>query len=412
MKVEFCFDVVCPFAYMASQRIQRPAALCDQVQVEWVPVLLGGLYHLTKAPQGKHGSATQVYPVQKQLLLAKDLRLQAQRHGIVLNFPSNHPMKSLKAQRLLCFTEPSKRRQLADLLFKAYWAKGEDITQDATLLKCAKLVGVPWNGEEFDTSVKNTLEANTKSAVERGAFGVPAFFINHDKLVWGADRLHFVEYFAGNKAAKLTRYQLVPKAKKNLRFYMDFSSPWCFLGWTQLHTLVELTDHVEIVPILLGALFRDIGTPNMPMLALSEAKRSYMSKDMLYWMDWWGEYLKFPSFFPIRTVLPLRVAIVCPWTIDNVFRAAWQDNLNIGEEDVLREVLHDAGFDADMLIAKAKGDACKQILKKNTEDARERGVIGVPTYEVDEYILWGQDRIDIVADLLCGWTPQMKESRL
>jgi 2-hydroxychromene-2-carboxylate isomerase len=39
-------------------------------------------------------------------------------------------------------------------------------------------------------------------------------------------------------------------------------------------------------------------------------------------------------------------------------------------------------------------------------------VIGVPTYEVDEYILWGQDRIDIVADLLCGWTPQMKESRL
>ena len=35
------------------------------------------------------------------------------------------------------------------------------------------------------------------------------------------------------------------------------------------------------------------------------------------------------------------------------------------------------------------------------------GVCGVPTFKVnDGPLLWGQDRLHVVADMLCGWKDQ------
>jgi 2-hydroxychromene-2-carboxylate isomerase len=45
-----------------------------------------------------------------------------------------------------------------------------------------------------------------------------------------------------------------------LEFWYDFSSPWAFLGWTQLESLKKMFDsglEIEMKPILLGALFRE-----------------------------------------------------------------------------------------------------------------------------------------------------------
>jgi 2-hydroxychromene-2-carboxylate isomerase len=53
MALNFAFDVVCPFAYLASHRVARLAAECG-VNTVWRPVLLGGLYAATSAPQARH----------------------------------------------------------------------------------------------------------------------------------------------------------------------------------------------------------------------------------------------------------------------------------------------------------------------------------------------------------------------
>jgi hypothetical protein len=45
-----------------------------------------------------------------------------------------------------------------------------------------------------------------------------------------------------------------------LEFWYDFSSPWAFLGWTQLDSLKKTFGNglqIEMRPILLGALFRE-----------------------------------------------------------------------------------------------------------------------------------------------------------
>jgi len=102
-----------------------------------------------------------------------------------------------------------------------------------------------------------------------GSFGVPTFYITNpskkltDAMFFGTDRLHFVQQALGNPrdtGAPLTLPRVsVSKSpttpRKPFRFFFDFSSPWSFLGWTQLHRLTSLGD-VELVPILLGALFK------------------------------------------------------------------------------------------------------------------------------------------------------------
>ena len=51
------------------------------------------------------------------------------------------------------------------------------------------------------------------------------------------------------------------------------------------------------------------------MAVLIEAKKNYAMKDMQDWLQWYNIQLNWPSTFPIRTVLPLRVAIVEPTLI-------------------------------------------------------------------------------------------------
>ena len=52
-----------------------------------------------------------------------------------------------------------------------------------------------------------------------------------------------------------------------LTFYFDYSSPWSYLGFERLSQLAKdvypVNLKIEWVPILLGALFKNIGTPNV-----------------------------------------------------------------------------------------------------------------------------------------------------
>ena len=42
----------------------------------------------------------------------------------------------------------------------------------------------------------------------------------------------------------------------------------------------------------------------------------------------------------------------------------------------------------------------KDQLKKNTDEAIERGVFGAPTFFVGDQMFWGNDRLEFVAEAL------------
>jgi len=207
-------------------------------------------------------------------------------------------------------------------------------------------------------NARKELEKSTEEAIQRGAFGVPGFWIpdavwtgvsgeeRKGRFFWGQDRMHFVEAtlnalssssssagkgWSSVPGLKSLMPRCVPKntphGRVKLEFWFDFSSPWAFLGYTQLERLKSsFGSGLEVVmkPFLLGILFREIGAPNLPGSAVSPAKAKWSRQDHADWTEYWnavsaqdgGRQVKFhwADAFPIRTPTVLRVAIVEPET--------------------------------------------------------------------------------------------------
>ena len=382
----FYYDVVCPYAYLASTRV---AALAERqgAEVRWVPILLGGLFRHVNGPQvpAAHMSA----PRARLNLL--DMQRWAARWGAPLTMPSAHPRRTVEAMRLLTAVEGATRVALTHALFAAYWVDGEDVADPAVLARLAAEHQVDASLADAPAA-RQALFDRTAEAAAAGAFGVPAFVVD-GQLFWGQDRMHLVEQ------------ALRPRPK--VRFFHDFSSPFSYLASTQVEAVCARHGaDLEWAPILLGGLFRELGTPDVPLLAMNDAKRRYAARDLHDWAAHWGVPFKFPSRFPIRTVAPLRVALAEPATTACLYRAAWGEDRNIGDTGVLAEVLTEAGFDAAALLERTQDPAIKAQLFANTDRAQAFGACGAPTFVIDEkVVVWGQDRLDDVARYLRGELP-------
>lgn len=199
---------------------------------------------------------------------------------------------------------------------------------------------------------------------------------------------------------------------KELGFYFDFASPFAYLGATQVEALAARAGTVvRYRPMLLGGLFRDIGTPNVPLFEATEPKRRNYLADMGRWADHWGVPLRFPSRFPMNSIKPLRMVIALPEEerrrlVLPIFAAYWADDRDIADDAVLRELADAAGLDGAQLLEKTKEEAVKGALKQATEDARKAGICGAPSFLVNGLLFWGQDRLLFVEKALNGWVPK------
>lgn len=158
-------------------------------------------------------------------------------------------------------------------------------------------------------------------------------------------------------------------------------------------------------PILLGGLFQEIGTANVPLFTMPEAKQRMTRIDLEMWAAWWGEPLRWPASFPIRSVLAMRCALAAPQCTLDLYRAAWSEGVDVADAGALSAALTAAGHDAAAVLAAAASQPVKDALRRNTADAIAAGACGAPTFLVRDgaggsELVWGQDRWDTVADEL------------
>lgn len=409
MRVRFFYDVVCPYAWMAATRVEALAA-AHGATVEWCPVLLGGIFRHHAAPDVP--AAT--WAPQKAALGRTDVHRMAELHGLPLKFPDAHPRRTVDAMRL-CIAAPAAKRPAVSLaLARAIWTQDRDPADAAVLHELATAHGIdPERIGAPDT--RAALREATQAAAELGVFGVPTLQVVDGEgragpLHWGADRLHFVaSELAGHRVAQGVA---VPPPRtaalpRSLDFFHDFASPYSYLGATQVQALADRTaTPVRWRPILLGALFRQIGTPIVPLFAMGAAKQAWYAAELDRWAAHHGVPFSFPTTFPVRTVLPLRVSLVAPEATMPLYRALWVDDRDIGQPEVVRAVLSELGLDADAILAQASAPPTKAALRAHSEAAVEAGVCGVPSFHVDgTHLVWGQDRLPVVEALLEGWCP-------
>lgn len=78
--------------------------------------------------------------------------------------------------------------------------------------------------------------------------------------------------------------------------------------------------------------------------------------------------------------------------LHGIGRAAWAENRDIAEDEVIRDCLSAAGFDPG--IADRSLLVGAETYAANLEEAVSRGVFGAPFFIVGEEKFWGQDRLD------------------
>ena len=73
-------------------------------------------------------------------------------------------------------------------------------------------------------------------------------------------------------------------------------------------------------------------------------------------------------------------------------RAAWAEDRDIAEDEVIRDCLSAAGFDPGLADSSLLIGA--ETYAANLEEAATRGVFGAPFFVVGDEMFWGQDRLD------------------
>lgn len=184
MQVDFFWDCVSPYTYLAATQIDA-LAQSTGADIRWRPFLLGGVFQAT----GNQPPA--VLPPRGRYLM-QDVQRWASHYGVPLKMPKAFPTNTLMAQRLACaLDDHGQQVQLGQALMHAYWGEGRNVGEAAVLEEVLNDQGLdakPLFARAAEAAVKQRLKDNTDEAVQRGAFGAPSFFVGN-ALFWGNDRL-------------------------------------------------------------------------------------------------------------------------------------------------------------------------------------------------------------------------------
>ena len=186
--VEFFFDYLSPYAYLAWSRIR---GVCERRGAELIvsPVLLAGLLQ----HWGQLGPA-EIPP--KMLFAFKDCARSAILHGLPFRAPRFHPFNPLTALRSsLSQVAGADQPKVVDALFQAGWGTGADLGSSDTVARILDRAGL--DGEALVVRAmlpasKEALRAGTRRAVDNGVFGVPTMTVEGE-LFWGNDQLEHVD---------------------------------------------------------------------------------------------------------------------------------------------------------------------------------------------------------------------------
>jgi 2-hydroxychromene-2-carboxylate isomerase len=185
--IQFLFDFVSPYSYLASTQIRGLVAQHGR-SVEAVPVLFAGMLDAT----GNRGLAE--IPAKRENMVWDVVRI-ARALGVRIEPPATHPFNPLTPLRVTgCIAEPSARWRLIDALYQAAWVESQRIDQPEVVARIADDVGQDGRAlleQAASTEAKARLRRATDEAIRAGAFGVPTMFVDGE-MFWGVDSLPFL----------------------------------------------------------------------------------------------------------------------------------------------------------------------------------------------------------------------------
>ena len=185
---------------------------------------------------------------------------------------------------------------------------------------------------------------------------------------------------------------------KPIAFWFDPISPFAYLAFERLPQALEGCSYaVSYRPVLFAGLLAHWGQKGP---AEVEPKRAWTFRHVAWLAQQHGIALNTATVHPFNPLPLLRLAIACGpnrRVVEAVMRHVW-----VGGGDAADAVRIAA---LTQRLAPARDPASAEVkaeLRSATDQAIQRGVFGVPSFELDGRLFWGLDALPMLRAALLG----------
>ena len=198
--IEFIFDFGSPNAYLSYFTVKAVAARTG-AELKITPCLLGGIFKSTnnQPPMMNFAGVSG-----KNAMFMREIERYCERHELTQFAMNPHfPVNTLLLMRAcVAYGKDHSVDAYVEAGVKMMWESGLKMDDPDVFVKAFNNAG--FDGQALlestqDPDVKAQLMANTQSAVDRGVFGIPAFFVG-DEQFFGKDHIEEMEWWLENKA--------------------------------------------------------------------------------------------------------------------------------------------------------------------------------------------------------------------
>ncbi len=183
--IDFYFDFISPYSYIAYQKIKKIKKKNDY-KFNLKPILLGGLHNLG-------GITAPAFNNQKLKNMKNDCELISKKNDFNFKWNDKFPINSLYLMRGYLYVNEKLKVDFFNICFDEYWKNNLDISTEESVKKICEKCKL--NHKDFldginNQTIKEKLKIFTNDAFEKDIFGAPTFVVNK-KIFWGQDRLEY-----------------------------------------------------------------------------------------------------------------------------------------------------------------------------------------------------------------------------
>jgi 2-hydroxychromene-2-carboxylate isomerase len=184
-------------------------------------------------------------------------------------------------------------------------------------------------------------------------------------------------------------------------FYYDVGSPYSWLAAERVNS--ELPEVPVWRPILLGGLFKALGRQSW---ADTDARADGMREVERRAAEYGLPEVRWPDPWPHNTLLAMRTATFATSIGKGVsfalaaFRQAFAGGRDLSVPDNVLIAAAACELHPNAVTRAVEQQTVKDSLRSATQEALERGVVGVPSIAIGDRVFWGDDRLSEAARAL------------
>ncbi len=189
--------------------------------------------------------------------------------------------------------------------------------------------------------------------------------------------------------------------------YFWLLSDWAYLGVVRLEQMAARhCVPINHLPLRLPDVYARTG--GVLLAQRSWQRQAYRVEELNRWRERLGISCNIePKFFAsdidlasCAVIAAQQRGLVVGALVNSLLKAVWADDLDVSDAAVIATILDRHGLEAALLLDAAASERVRAAYAENTDRAVENGVFGSPFYLFDGQVFWGQDRLEILEEVV------------